>query len=193
MRWQHPELGWSPRRAFIPVAEQTGLIGPLTGVVLDGALRSAAPWRDAGHDLSVAVNLVRRATCSTATCPAESQRLLASRAAAGARSRSRSPRACHGRPGPRAADRARAAAQLGVQLSIDDFGTGYSSLSMLKRLPVDELKIDRSFVSPMVHDESDMIIVRSTIHLGHDLGMKVIGEGVEDQGRSTGSRRWAAT
>jgi EAL domain-containing protein (putative c-di-GMP-specific phosphodiesterase class I) len=69
-----------------------------------------------------------------------------------------------------------------VHVSIDDFGTGYSSLSMLKRLPVDELKIDRSFVSPMMHDESDMIIVRSTIHLGHDLGMKVIGEGVEDEG-----------
>jgi EAL domain-containing protein (putative c-di-GMP-specific phosphodiesterase class I) len=69
---------------------------------------------------------------------------------------------------------------LGMRLSVDDFGTGYSSLANLRKMPIDELKIDRSFVSPMLRDESDLIIVRSTINMGHDLGLRIIAEGVED-------------
>jgi EAL domain-containing protein (putative c-di-GMP-specific phosphodiesterase class I) len=70
---------------------------------------------------------------------------------------------------------------LGVHLSVDDFGTGYSSFANLRQLPINELKIDRSFVTPMLQDKDDLIIVRSTIHLGHDLGLRIVAEGVEDE------------
>ncbi|HEV7177475.1 MAG TPA: EAL domain-containing protein [Solirubrobacteraceae bacterium] len=180
-RWQHPELGMIPPGSFIPVAEQTGLIGPLTWVVLEGALAQCGAWHRTGHALSVAVNLSVRNLLDQDLPRQIEERLKRYDLAASALRVEITESMIMADP-DRSLQTVLALSALGVHVSIDDFGTGYSSLSMLKRLPVDELKIDRSFVSPMMHDESDMIIVRSTINLGHDLGMKVIGEGVEDQG-----------
>ncbi len=180
VRWDHPKLGLLAPGAFVDTIEQTGLIGPMTRLVLERAIHQCIQWRKAGRELSVAVNLSVRNLLDR-NLPAEIDRLLS----------------VYGLP-PEAlqleitesmlmSDPERMLATvtrlnaLGVRLSVDDFGTGYSSLANLRSMPIDELKIDRSFVSPMLRDESDLIIVRSTINLGHDLGMRVIAEGVEDE------------
>jgi diguanylate cyclase (GGDEF)-like protein len=179
-RWDHPEFGIVGPAEFVPIAEQTGLITPLTSFVLDAALRQARAWRDAGLELSVAVNLSARSFLDTQLA-VEIPRLLA-------------------RWGVEAelleleitesmlmTDPARAEAtldrlsQIGLTLSVDDFGTGYSSLANLKRLPVDVIKIDKSFVIEMAVDASDAAIVRSTIDLAHNLGLRVVAEGVESE------------
>ncbi len=179
VRWQHPEHGLIPPGAFVQTVEQTGLIGPLTRHVLERSIAQCAAWRTDGRHMSVAVNLSVRNLLDR-DLPKEIERLLG----------------VYGLP-PEAlqleitesmimSDPERALATvsrlsaLGVRLSVDDFGTGYSSLANLRKMPIDELKIDRSFVSPMLRNESDLIIVRSTINLGHDLGLNVIAEGVED-------------
>ena len=179
VRWQHPEHGLIPPGAFVQTVEQTGLIGPLTRHVLERSIAECAAWRKDGREMSVAVNLSVRNLLDH-DLPKEIERLLST----------------YGLP-PEAlqleitesmimSDPERALAtvtrlsRLGARLSVDDFGTGYSSLANLRKMPIDELKIDRSFVSPMMHNESDLIIVRSTINLGHDLGLNVIAEGVED-------------
>jgi diguanylate cyclase (GGDEF)-like protein len=179
VRWQHPEHGLIPPGAFVQTVEQTGLIGPLTRHVLERSIAECAAWRKDGRELSVAVNLSVRNLLDH-DLPKEIERLLST----------------YGLP-PEAlqleitesmimSDPERALATvtrlsgLGARLSVDDFGTGYSSLANLRKMPINELKIDRSFVSPMLHNESDLIIVRSTINLGHDLGLNVIAEGVED-------------
>ena len=179
-RWDHPEFGIVGPAEFVPIAEQTGLITPLTSFVLDAALRQVRAWKDAGLELSVAVNLSARSFLDTQLA-VEIPRLLA-------------------RWGVEAelleleitesmlmTDPARAEAtldrlsQIGLTLSVDDFGTGYSSLANLKRLPVDVIKIDKSFVIEMAVDASDAAIVRSTIDLAHNLGLKVVAEGVESE------------
>ncbi len=179
VRWQHPVMGLIPPGAFVQTVEQTGLIGPLTRHVLESAIAECVAWRKGGRELSVAVNLSVRNLLDR-DLPKEIERLLdAYGLPANALQLEITESMIMSDPDRAVATVTRLSA-LGVRMSVDDFGTGYSSLANLRRLPIDELKIDRSFVSPMLADESDLIIVRSTINLGHDLGLKIIAEGVED-------------
>lgn len=178
VRWQHPQRGFLPPDKFIGLAEEAGLIDALTRWVLKTALRGLANLQSQGYQLTIAVNLSARNLHDT-HLPEEVRALLKEMQLA--------PRqltleitesAVMANPNDGLTiltelDR------MGVNLSIDDFGTGYSSLSYLKQLPVDELKIDKSFVLDMHENESDAVIVRSTIDLGHNLGLKVTAEGVE--------------
>ena len=179
VRWPHARHGLLGPGQFIPLAEQAGLMAPLTYWVLKEALGQCQAWHRAGLDLEIAVNLCA-GMLHDPSLPGEIARLLQ----------------CHDLPpsclrvevteSTLMADVARSRevlaglAGLGVGVSVDDYGTGYSSLAYLKRLPVDELKIDMSFVQQVVADESDAAIVASTINLGHSLGLRVVAEGVED-------------
>ena len=178
LRWQHPVRGMVPPDAFIPFAEQTGYISVITEWVLDRALSQAREWRVGGLDACVAVNISTR-DLITPSFPATVAVLLEKHACPSQRLILEiTETAILGDPELALQNMNRLHA-LGCQLSIDDFGTGYSSLAYLKRLPVDELKIDKSFVMNMAMDSSDSVIVRSTIDLGHNMGLKVVAEGVE--------------
>jgi EAL domain-containing protein (putative c-di-GMP-specific phosphodiesterase class I) len=180
VRWEHPERGLLFPDEFIPLAQHTGLIRPLTMRVLQLALTQCRAWRDEGLELSVAVNLAMR-NLLDAQLPDEVMRLLASlKLPAEALELEITESTIMADPGRAAAVLDRLSA-LGVRLAIDDFGTGYSSLGYLKRLPVDEIKIDKSFVLNMSGDENDAAIVRSTIDLGRNLGLEVVAEGVETE------------
>jgi len=179
VRWQHPEHGLIPPGAFVQTVEQTGLIGPLTRHVLERSIAECAEWRKSGRDLSVAVNLSVRNLLDR-DLPREIERLLDSYGLPASALQLEITESMIMSDPDRAVATVTRLSALGVRMSVDDFGTGYSSLANLRQLPIDELKIDRSFVSPMLRDESDLIIVRSTINLGHDLGLRIIAEGVED-------------
>ncbi len=180
VRWQHHDLGLLPPSDFMPIVEQTGLIGPLTRHVLERAVAQCAAWHQAGHELTVSVNLSVRNLLDPDLPALISDLLKIYRLAPRALELEITESMLMSDPDRSLVTLTRLS-QLGVGLSVDDYGTGYSSLANLRRLPIDELKIDRSFVSPMLSDESDLIIVRSTINLGHDLGLKVVAEGVEDE------------
>ncbi len=180
LRWQHPIYGFLSPDLFIPLAEQTGLITPLSAWVLETALKQCREWLRSGLELSISVNLSMWnlrdvalpdtiATLLQTYCiPAPLLCIELTESAVMADTE-------------RTLDVLSRLSALGVQISIDDFGTGYSSLFYLKRLPVNELKIDRSFVQHMSDVEADAAIVRSTVELAHSLGLHVVAEGVEDQ------------
>jgi diguanylate cyclase (GGDEF)-like protein len=180
VRWRHPELGLLPPSDFIPIVEQTALIGSLTRHVLERAVVDCARWRGAGHELTVSVNLSVRNLLDP-ELPSVIGELLARHGLTPEALQLEITESMLMSDPDRSLVTLTALSELGVGLSVDDYGTGYSSLANLRRFPIDELKLDRSFVSPMLSDENDLIIVRSTINLGHDLGLNVVAEGVEDE------------
>jgi len=179
-RWQHPTLGPVGPNVFIPVLEGTSLIHRFTAHVLNLALAQARSWLDAGHRIPVAVNVSTRCLLDATFADTVAQALCAA-----------------GLPGDmlcieitentvmadpeRAIEVLRRIRALGVRTAIDDFGTGYSSMAYLKILPVDEIKVDRSFVRDMATDRGNHVLVESAVDLGHNLGLAVVAEGVEDE------------
>lgn len=180
VRWHHPVHGRVSPDEFIPLAERTGLIRPLTSFVLETALAVCGRWRRNGHRLGIAVNLSAR-NLTDPELPAQVREAL--------RTAKLPPTALTLEITETAVmtDLSRSLAvlhelrALGVHLSVDDFGTGQSSLAYLKQLPVQEMKIDKAFVMSLADDRGDAAIVRAAIQLGHALDLRVVAEGVEDQ------------
>jgi len=179
-RWQHPSLGLIMPDEFVPMAEHTGLITPLTKQVLNLALGQVAAWRAQGARMSVAVNLSARSFLDSQLLDDIPELLATWRVDPSLLELEITESMIVGDP-----ERSRAVleklSQIGITLAIDDFGTGYSSLAYLKQLPVDEIKIDKSFVLAMGAHQSDETIVRSIIDLAHNLDLRAVAEGVEDQ------------
>lgn len=178
VRWVHPERGLLAPGEFLPVAEQTGLIHSLTHYVLDEALRQWKRWHRAGLELGVAVNLSTRSLGSADLADQVRDLLDERQVSPGSLTLELTESAIMSDPF-RAVTVLAELRRMGVGLAIDDFGIGYSSLAYLKRLPVTEIKIDRSFVSNVATDEDDAAIVRSTIQLAESLRLDVVAEGVE--------------
>lgn len=180
LRWNHPDMGFVPPYDFIPIAEMTSLIHPLTAWVLEKSVIQCCKWREQGLDLSMAVNLsarnlldenmpkIVRTLLQKYNLPATALELEITESSIMS-DPTRALRVLH------------QLHELGVRLSIDDFGTGYSSLAYLKKLPVQTLKIDLSFIRNMLNDRQDELIVESTIHLAHGLSLNVVAEGVENE------------
>ena len=179
VRWQHPQRGLVPPADFIPFAEQTGFVRQLTLWMFDAAARLLADARTQGMGLRISVNLSTRDLLDPALSNRLGAMLVRHGVQASAFCLEITESAIMDDP-QRAEAMLNRLSQQGFKLSIDDFGTGYSSLGYLKRLPVDELKIDKSFVMGMQTDENDATIVRSTIDLAHNLGLTVVAEGVEN-------------
>jgi len=178
VRWQHPTRGLLAPADFVPLAERTGMIGAVTHWVIETALAQSRVWADAGLDLPVAVNLSGADVLDAGLADTIAAALDHAGVAGNRLECELSEDTVLADPG-RAIESLTRLRAMGVRLSLDDFGQGQSSLSYLKRLPLDELKIDRSFVMGMATDDSDAAIVRATIDLGRHLGLSVVAEGVE--------------
>ena len=178
VRWQHPERGLIGPNEFIPIAERTGLIKPLTLWVLDEAVRQCKQWERSGRTLSVAVNLSSRNLCE-ADLVDNVMRILTARDLEPSRLLLEVTESAIITDPIHTQDVLRMLSEHGIRIALDDFGAGYTSLGYLSRLSLDEVKIDRSFIESICGDEATLMIVRSIIHLGHELGHEIIAEGVE--------------
>jgi len=180
VRWQHPVHGMVSPDDFVPIAEHTGLIGPLTTLVLSNALARCRSWLEDSRRLGVAVNLSVRSLLDASFPDHVASLLLAHDVPPSLLTLEITESSVMSDP-DRALPVLHRLHEMGVGLSVDDFGTGYSSLAYLRRLPVDEVKIDKSFVLNMGTDLGDLAIVRAIIDLGRNLGLRVVAEGVEDE------------
>jgi diguanylate cyclase (GGDEF)-like protein len=180
VRWEHPTHGLISPNDFIPFAETTGLIRPLTRHVLEQALEQVDLWRERGLELDLAVNL-STSDLLDAQLPEAVWAALGRWGVEPGRLTLEITESNMVSDSGGVATVVARLRQLGVRLAIDDFGTGYSSLTYLKKLPVSEVKVDRSFVMRMMEDPTDQTLVSSIVALGHQLGLRVVGEGVEDQ------------
>lgn len=180
LRWRHPEQGLVNTEELIRVAERSAVMQLITWRVLDEVIAQLATWAAAGVTPRVAVNVSVRDLQTTELADHLAERLTRYGVSAGQLQLEITEGALMADP-PRVLTTLRRLDELGVGLSLDDFGTGYSSMSHLRRLPLSEVKIDRSFVIGMASDDDDASIVRSIIELANALGMRVVAEGVEDE------------
>ena len=180
VRWQHTQHGFMPPDDFIPLAERTSLIKPLSVWVLKRALNQTMKWHNSGLKLTVAINLSPTTLLDT-DLPDIITGILAVHSLPPQYITLEITEGSIIKDPDRAMEILIRLTDMGMKISIDDFGTGYSSLAYLKKMPASEIKIDKSFVMDMLDNENDAVIVRSIIDLGHNLGMKVVAEGVEDE------------
>jgi EAL domain-containing protein (putative c-di-GMP-specific phosphodiesterase class I) len=178
VRWDHPQFGLLGPGAFLPLAEQTGLMRPLTLRVLDDALGQCARWRDEGLMLPVAVNLGAPNLLDLGL-PGDVHELLAKWDVGPSMLQLEITETIVAADPVRVIEIMQRLGELGISLSLDDFGTGSSSLAYLRELPVQELKIDKSFILGMDEDEEAAMIVRTIVELAHNLGLRAVGEGIE--------------
>jgi PAS domain S-box-containing protein len=184
VRWDHPERGLLYPDGFLSLVEEAGLMRALTQIVLEQALDQAAAWRAQGRSLSVAVNLSASSLVDT-DLPEQVSALLAARRLPADALQLEITEEFLMADRDRASSILRRLRDTGVQIAVDDFGTGYSSLAYLRELPIDELKLDRSFVFPMADDARAAALVFSTIGLAHSLGLRMVAEGVENEAALT--------
>ena len=180
VRWQHPQYGLMSPDKFIPLAEQTGLIKPLTKWVMRTALHQAQEWRREGMVLTMAIN-VSAVSIQDPEFPEQVAQMLDDFTVPSSQIELEITETAIMAEPVRAVACLKKLNALGLHIAIDDFGTGYSSMAYLKDLLVAKIKIDKSFVTDMGTKHNDAVIVRSTIELGHNLGLKVVAEGVEDE------------